>query len=239
MGLHLARGAMASKGTPLTLDLESLGLGFHCILIWSPCSLHVAPLALDLRPQLAPAAPWPMVFALFQLALHLGAMFTLNAPKALDLECLPAHCSIGSWSGALAHSRGLWWGLEYFVGDREGTSHPSGYVLAWSLSSILLVSLVWKSDSITRRRLSSRWSRIKRKQENWEAKWIPNKYVWIALAGGRSLLAFMTLISKCLFLINNHLAVYWLHCRCITFALPIHPYKIYSHVFFLLWNLWM
>ena len=60
MGLHLAPGAMVSEGALLTLDLEPLALGAHCLLIWSPCLLHGAPLALDLGPQLAPGAPLPM-----------------------------------------------------------------------------------------------------------------------------------------------------------------------------------
>ena len=57
VGFNPAPGAMVPDGAPLTLDLEPLALGAHCLLIWSPCLLHGAPLALDLGPQLAPGAP--------------------------------------------------------------------------------------------------------------------------------------------------------------------------------------
>ena len=50
MGPHLGPGAMVSEGSQLTLDLEPLALGAHCLLIWSLCLLHGAPLALGLGP---------------------------------------------------------------------------------------------------------------------------------------------------------------------------------------------
>ena len=96
MGLHQAPGAMASEGAPLTLDLEPLALGAHCLLIWSPCLFHGAPLALDLGLQPAPGAPWPMVSTVVPLAPYLGAPPASEAPKALALERLPAPCFIGS-----------------------------------------------------------------------------------------------------------------------------------------------
>ena len=52
LGTSLALGA-----APLTLDLEPLALGAHCLLIWGPCLFHGAPLALDLGSQSAPGAP--------------------------------------------------------------------------------------------------------------------------------------------------------------------------------------
>ena len=55
----LAPGAMVSEGAPLTLELEPLVLEAHYLLIWSPCLPHGAPLAFDLRPQLAPGAHDP------------------------------------------------------------------------------------------------------------------------------------------------------------------------------------
>ena len=48
---------MVSEGAQLTFDLDSLALGAHCLLIWSPRLLHEAPLALDLGPYPAPGAP--------------------------------------------------------------------------------------------------------------------------------------------------------------------------------------
>ena len=44
-------------GAPLTIALEPLALGAHCLLISSPCLFHGTPLALDLGPQLSPGAP--------------------------------------------------------------------------------------------------------------------------------------------------------------------------------------
>ena len=49
---QLSQGALGfSKGALLTLDLENLDCSMgHCLLTWSPCLLHGAPLALDLGP---------------------------------------------------------------------------------------------------------------------------------------------------------------------------------------------
>ena len=44
-------------GAPLTIALEPLALGVHCLLIWSPFLFHGTPLAHDLGPHLSPGAP--------------------------------------------------------------------------------------------------------------------------------------------------------------------------------------
>ena len=79
----------------MTVDLKSLAVWAHFILIWSPFLLHGPPLDIDLGPQLAPRALRPMVSKVVPLALYLGAPLALEAPKALDLECFLAPCSIG------------------------------------------------------------------------------------------------------------------------------------------------
>ena len=40
IGPYLVPGGMVSEVAPLTVDLEPLALGAHCILIWSPSLLH-------------------------------------------------------------------------------------------------------------------------------------------------------------------------------------------------------
>ena len=42
---------MVSERAPLTLDLEPLALGAHCLLIWNPRMFHGAPLAPDLESE--------------------------------------------------------------------------------------------------------------------------------------------------------------------------------------------
>ena len=42
---------------PARVNLEALALGTHCVLIWTPCLLHWAKMALDMGPQIAPVAP--------------------------------------------------------------------------------------------------------------------------------------------------------------------------------------
>ena len=97
---------MVSEGAPLTLDLEPLALGAHCLLVWIP-ALSMGLHWLDLGPQPASGNPLPMVSTVVPLALCLGAPSALEPPNDIALERLPALCSIGSCSGAPGSFKGL------------------------------------------------------------------------------------------------------------------------------------